>query len=89
MLGYRGHFLTKSRRYSVTFKVLRAVRATWRRRQEPLTARTEPDSMPIRLTLLTYAGTGWRTSGDALLALSAAARAREHERIAREETCMT
>jgi len=89
MLGYRGHFLTKSRRYSVTFKVLRAARAAWRRRQEPLTVRTEPHSMPIRLTLLTYAGTGWRTSGDALLALSAAARAREHERIAREETCMT
>jgi hypothetical protein len=26
MLGYRGHFLTKSRRYSVTFKILRAAR---------------------------------------------------------------
>ena len=89
MLGYRGHFLTKSRRYSVTFKALRAARATWRRRQEPSAARTDPDLPSIRLALLTYAGTGWRTSGDALLALSAAARAREHERIAREETCMT
>ena len=89
MLGYRGHFLTKSRRYSVTFKALRAARATWRRRQEPSTVRTDPDLPSIRLALLTYAGTGWRTSGDALLALSAAARAREHERIAREETCMT
>ena len=27
----------------------------------------------------------WRTSGDALLALSAAARAREHRRVARED----
>ena len=89
MLGYRGHFLTKSRRYSVTFKALRAARATWRRRQEPSAARTDPYLPSIRLALLTYAGTGWRTSGDALLALSAAARAREHERIAREETCMT
>ena len=89
MLGYRGHFLTKSRRYSVTFKTLRAARATWRRRQEPSTVRTDPDLPSIRLALLTYAGTGWRTSADALLALSAAARAREHERIAREETCMT
>jgi len=43
----------------------------------------------IRLALLTYAGTGWRTTGDALLAMSAAARAREYKRIAREKTCMT
>jgi hypothetical protein len=30
MLGFRGHFLTKSQRYSVTFKALRGVRRTWR-----------------------------------------------------------
>ena len=35
--------------------------------------------------LLSYAGSGWRTTGDALLALTAAANAREHDRIAREE----
>jgi hypothetical protein len=29
-LGYRGHVLTKSRRYSTTFKALGAVRVTWR-----------------------------------------------------------
>lgn len=88
MLGYRGHFLTKSRRYSVTFKTLRAARATWRRRSEPMAVHDEPDLLPIRLTLLRYAGTGWHNSADALLALSAAARAREHERIAREEIHM-
>ena len=88
MLGYRGHFLTKSRRYSVTFKVLRAARATWRRRREPSIAHDEPSLLPVRLILLNYAGTGWHNSADALLALSAAARAREHERIAREETYM-
>jgi hypothetical protein len=88
MLGYRGHFLTKSRRYSVTFKVLRAARATWRRRREPAATRPESSVLPARLTLLNYAGTGWHNSADALLALSAAARAREHERIAREETAM-
>jgi hypothetical protein len=32
-----------------------------------------------------YAGTGYRTVGDAWLAASAAARARERRRIAREE----
>ena len=40
----------------------------------------------VTLTDLQWAGRGWRTSGDAILALSAAARAREHRRIAREET---
>jgi hypothetical protein len=33
MLGYRGHFLTKSRRYSVTFGQLRTARLTHRRQQ--------------------------------------------------------
>jgi hypothetical protein len=30
MLGFRGHFLTKSRAYSVTFTAIRAERRTWR-----------------------------------------------------------
>ena len=33
MLGYRGHFLTKSRRYSVTFTALRQARINYRRAQ--------------------------------------------------------
>jgi hypothetical protein len=37
----------------------------------------------------TYAGTGWLTPGDQLLALAAAARAREHRDIAREELLTT
>ena len=31
MLGFGGHFATKSRRYSTTHKTLRADRRTWRR----------------------------------------------------------
>jgi len=85
MLGYRGHFLTKSRRYSVTFKTLRAARATWRRRHEPVSRREDDGPETLRLTLLSYVGTGWLTTADAFLALSAAARAREHEQIARSE----
>jgi hypothetical protein len=34
MLGFRGHFLSKSPTYSVTFGELRQVRADWRARQE-------------------------------------------------------
>jgi hypothetical protein len=30
MLGFRGHFLTKSHRYSLTFTTLRQHRRTWR-----------------------------------------------------------
>ncbi len=33
MLGFRGHFSTKSRRYSVTLGSLRKARAVWRRRR--------------------------------------------------------
>ena len=40
MLGYRGHFATKSRRYSTTMRALRAARRDWQRRQNPLTRPT-------------------------------------------------
>jgi len=36
MLGYRGHFATKSRRYSTTMRALRAARHDWHRRQHQL-----------------------------------------------------
>ncbi len=84
MLGYRGHFATKSRRYSTTMRTLRAARRDWHRRQHP-NAPDYGDKTVITETSLDWAGRGWRTTGDALLALSAAARAREHRRVAREE----
>jgi hypothetical protein len=83
MLGFRGHFATKSRRYSTTMRALRTARTTWYRRQHRLPERR--DDTTLIVGTLTYTGTGWRTTGDELLALSAAARAREHRRIAREE----
>ena len=83
MLGFRGHFATKSRRYSTTMRALRTPRTTWYRRQHRLPERREATTLIVGT--LTYTGTGWRTTGDELLALSAAARAREHQRIAREE----
>jgi hypothetical protein len=85
MLGYRGHFATKSRRYSTTMRALRAARRDWHRRQQPQ-AHLYRDQTVITETELEWAGRGWRTTGDALLALSAAARAREHRRVAREES---
>ena len=87
MLGYRGHFATKSRRYSTTMRALRAARRDWHRRQHPGSC-DNGDRTVIRHTDLAWAGRGWQTSGDALLALSAAARAREHRRIGREESAV-
>jgi hypothetical protein len=85
ILGYRGHFATKSRRYSTTMRALRAARRDWQRRQHPAPSQQPGQPPAIKLTDLQWAGRGWRTSGDALLATSAAARAREHRRVGREE----
>ena len=92
MLGFGGHFLTKGRHYSVTFAALRAARITYRRTQDP-----GPEHGPIRTadhadeetTLivgnLTYAATGWKTTGDALLANTAADQARKRRQAGNEE----
>ena len=74
----------QSRRYSTTMRALRSARRDWHRRQNPL-AQDHRDKIVITETSLQWAGRGWRTTGDALLALSAAARARDHRRVAREE----
>ncbi|HKG50910.1 MAG TPA: replication initiator [Actinomycetales bacterium] len=95
MLGFRGHFSTKSRRYSVTLGRLRGERRTWRRRHAPSTGAhelrrlgadtelDEDDSTLVVLRQWAFDGVGWLTSGDAALAASAAARAREHRDAAR------
>jgi hypothetical protein len=92
MLGFGGHFLTKARRYSVRFGDLRQARITYRRSQD-----TGPEHGPIRaadhaddettlvIGTLTYAGTGWKVSGDALLANTAADQARKRRQAGREE----
>ena len=51
MLGYRGHFATKSRRYSTTMRALRAVRRDWRRRQHPAPQRGEHQGDRTVITL--------------------------------------
>ena len=85
MLGYGGHFLTKSRRYSVTFGQLRAARTDHRRAARPPDADRDAWGRPLDETVVlvlpviwTYEGTGRPLAADAELALAAAARAREH-----------
>jgi hypothetical protein len=85
MLGYGGHFLTKSQRYSVTFGQLRKARTDHRRAERHPGGERDPWGRPLDETVVlvvstwTYAGTGYTAAAaDAQLALASAARAREH-----------
>jgi hypothetical protein len=89
MLGFGGHFLTKARRYSTTFAALRAARVTYRRvtdldHGEPLPG-LDVVAQAVTVGILGFAGVGWHTTGDALLANTSAAMAREKHRTGREE----
>ncbi len=94
MLGFRGHFATKSRRYSITLGALRRAR----RRAQALIAEHRATGRPLDLAALEadlladeqdettlvigtwhYAGTGWNTEAERVLATAAAARAREYD----------
>jgi hypothetical protein len=94
MLGFGGHWSTKSRRYSTTFTVLRRARVAFARRRRakdgvPLDAwgRPEGDDQVVIVASWVYVGSGYETEGERWLALSAAARAREQRRVAWEELC--
>ena len=92
-LGYRGHCLTKSRRYSTTFKALRDARE--RHVHEQILARSRDavqralaeSAENQRSASFRYVRQGHLTAADAFLAASAAARAREQRYAAREVLC--
>jgi len=85
-----GHFSTKSRRYSVTLGALRRARRRWHQitasndgarlhladLEAQLLADDDDDDSVIGAW--EFAGTGWSSDGDAVLANAAAARAREY-----------
>ena len=76
MLGFRGHFSTKSRHYSTTLGALRQVRADYRARQERRErGLPDPDDAPEGSTLTlahwAYAGHG-HTPGESWLAANIA-----------------
>jgi hypothetical protein len=92
MLGFGGHWSTKSRRYSTTMGALRRARVAFAKRRRakdgvPLDAwgRPEDDDQVVIVASWVYVGAGYETEGERWLALSAAARAREQRRIAWEE----
>ncbi|QGN34805.1 replication initiator [Microlunatus sp. Gsoil 973] len=92
MLGFRGHFSTKSRHYSITLGRLRRARHRYRqlvaraaRLGEPVDVSQIEDQLladDVETTLVIgswhYQGTGWTNPGDEALAIAAAARAREY-----------
>ena len=94
MLGFRGHFASKSRRYSITLGALRRAR----RRAQALIAQSRAEGRPLDLAALEadllaeddtettlvighwhYVGSGWDTEAERFLALAAAARARAYD----------
>jgi hypothetical protein len=90
--GHRGHCLTKSRRYSTTFKALREAREQYIREQllkcpDPSESQDQlaQTAKSDRVGRWKYVGRGHLTTADAFLAASAAARAREERQAARDE----
>ncbi|MFD5702149.1 replication initiator [Streptomyces lasiicapitis] len=81
MLGFRGHFSTKSRRYSTTLGALREERRTWRqeRHREHLDLPEETDETTLVVSDWTFLGTGY-SPGEELLA----AQVRHERALARE-----
>jgi hypothetical protein len=67
MLGFRGHFVTKSRRYSTTLGELRQARADYRAEQDDQDAEQDDESTPV-IGFWTYLGSGYLNPGDVLLA---------------------
>ncbi|MGV2918634.1 replication initiator protein RepSA [Streptomyces alfalfae] len=89
MLGFRGHFSSKSRRYSTTLGALRQVRADYRAAQHRAAlGLPDPADIPEGTTLTlahwSYAGHG-HTPGEAWLAANIRRDIEQNRELAREE----
>lgn len=87
MLGFRGHFLTESQRYSTTFRAIRADRRLWRLRAEldALDQATDDgNEIPVDLSTVVVINDwvpvhfGHRDDGERELAAAIAERNRQH-----------
>ena len=75
--GYRGHFLTKSRRYSTTFERLRGDRQRWRVDEKVSDlAAEDPMEVDVEIREWTFVGSGYHSAGDACIALNLEAEGR-------------
>ncbi|HKR48474.1 MAG TPA: replication initiator [Pseudonocardiaceae bacterium] len=87
MIGFRGHFASKSRRYSTTLGAIRGERRAYRQRPAAEQVRElldENTDTTLVVSHWEFVGVGYLTTGDTVLALSAAARARERRQAARD-----
>jgi hypothetical protein len=87
-LGYRGHVLTKTRRYSATFGALRRARSEWRQNRsagtDPATiAQADADEDPAGDAADIVVERQWRYVGSGYLDADAAARAMTAAALAR------
>ena len=83
--GFRGHFLTKSRRWSTTFGELRAERQRWRLAQNGVVEDSVGEE-EVTTSEWTYEGSGYLTAGDVYLARSVEEQLRLGRSLAREIT---
>ena len=74
-LGYTGHYLTKSRRYSTTFGALREARIVWNQQRNG--DASAPETTTRRLKAV---GRGWSNDGEALFAAAKARQAAEEKK---------
>ena len=81
-LGFRGHWLTKSRSYSTTLTALRVARHQWNLQRDG----DDLSDAAVTIGDWRYAGRGWTSDGDAWLAETAASHAADQRRAARQET---
>jgi hypothetical protein len=85
-LGFGGHWLTKSRRYSVTMGYLRSERQAWQ-----LLRHSAPDVVSADVITIgewEWVGVGWSTRGDAWLAQIEQRAKSESRRDARDALCI-
>jgi hypothetical protein len=86
-LGFGGHWLTKSRRYSVTFGHLRAERQAWQVRRCSRGPIDDGATTEV-IAIWEWVGTGWQTRGDAWLAELGSRHRLESRVLARESICL-
>lgn len=77
MLAFRGHFLTKSRQYSVTFGDLRSARRAWRLETNLAAAELDPADVVV-VNDWHFDGVGYADEAERELAHGIAVRVREH-----------
>jgi hypothetical protein len=87
MLGFRGHFLTKSQRYSITFSTIRGERRTFQHLAALETAGIDPGTVLV-INHWKHTGNGYRTDEERDIAGAIYERKRNHrkEKLEKEHT---